>query len=260
MEELKRLLGTLHSFHKCCLHTPPLSHSVLFSATFFSLCHTHTSLEEGNTADGLHIPRPASAMAKKDCPAGKRWDSLVSTCIQESETRPEPGPSAERSLATVVQLRSTAPTAHSVMLLSPALWIFVVLATLGSILALSLWFIIYKQQTRHISTSEEAGLQQEPLQKTEPPAKSQPPPSERNGQAEMLQIAAWTPSPCSHLHLGAQTGNKWEEGFTASSDPAKHAGTEGFRGLPTSSTTRGHRIPLPATELGGTVLVTTKTV
>ncbi|XP_068574870.1 tumor necrosis factor receptor superfamily member 13C-like isoform X2 [Cebidichthys violaceus] len=199
-------------------------------------------------------------MAKKDCPAGRKWDSLVSICFPESETRPEPGPSTERPLATVVQLRSTAPTAHSVMLLSPALWIFVVLATLGSILALALWFIIYKRQTRHSSTSEEAGLQQEPLQKTEPPAKSQPPPSERNGQAEMLQRAAWTVSPCSHLHLGAQTGKKWEEGFTACSDPAKHAGTEGFRGLPTCSTTREHRIPLPATELGGTVLVTTKTV
>ncbi|XP_037648629.1 uncharacterized protein LOC119501921 isoform X2 [Sebastes umbrosus] len=193
-------------------------------------------------------------MGKDDCPAGQKWDPLVGCIPSETYTRPEPEPPTE--------LRSTAPPARAdaVMLLSPALWIFVVLATLGSILALALWFIIYKRQTRHISTSEDAEPQQEPLQKTEPPAKIHPPPPERNGQAEMLQRAAWAPPPCPHLHLGAQTGSNWEEDFTACRDPAKYAGTEGGRGLPTCSTMREHRFPLPATELGGTALVTTKTV
>ncbi|XP_068434437.1 tumor necrosis factor receptor superfamily member 13C-like [Clinocottus analis] len=193
-------------------------------------------------------------MAREDCPAGKKWDSLVGTCVlTTSETRPEPEAPVE--LPPVGQLRPTAPTAqaHSVVLLSPALWIFVVLATLGSILALALWFIIYKRQTRHRSQSEDAGLQQEPLQKTEPPAKSQ------QLLAERLQRASWAPSPCPHLHLEAQAGTNWEEGLTACSDFAKHAGTDGVRGLPTCST-REHRIPLPATEMGGTALVTTKTV
>lgn len=48
---------------------------------------------------------------------------------------------------------SRSPEADSVMLLSPALWIFVVLATVGSIVALVLWFVIYKRQTRNISIS-----------------------------------------------------------------------------------------------------------
>lgn len=47
-----------------------------------------------------------------------------------------------------VQLRSMAhtPRVDPGIPLSPALWIFVVLATLGSILALVLWFIIYRQR------------------------------------------------------------------------------------------------------------------
>ncbi|XP_034395073.1 uncharacterized protein LOC117734868 isoform X2 [Cyclopterus lumpus] len=199
-------------------------------------------------------------MVREDCPAGTKWDSLVVACVvSESETRP--GPEAATEMPPVGRVRSTDPPAqaHSVMLLSPALWIFVMLATLGSILALALWFIIYKRQTRHSTTSEDAGLQQESLQKTEPASKSQQPLSERNGPAERSQRATWAPPPCPHLHLQAQTGTTWEEGFTACSDLAKHAGTEGVRGLPTFGT-REHRIPLPATELGGTVLVTTKTV
>ncbi|XP_044037740.1 uncharacterized protein LOC122869137 [Siniperca chuatsi] len=203
-------------------------------------------------------------MAKKDCPAGSYWDSLVNTCIgsSETETRPEPEPPTEPPVAVVVQLRATAPAAQAdlVMVLSPALWIFVVLATLGSVLALALWFIIYRRQTSHSSTSEDPKPQQEPLQKTEPPSKIYPPPSERNGHAEMVQRATGAPSPCPHLHLGAQTGFKWEEGFTACRDHAKHAGTEGGGGLSACSTMREHRVPLPATELGGTALVTTKTM
>ncbi|XP_033501497.1 uncharacterized protein LOC117268870 [Epinephelus lanceolatus] len=206
----------------------------------------------------------------RDCGPRQKWDSLLSICFPSvRKTRPEPDPPSEPPLADLVQFTaktpppaslSRSPEADSVMLLNPALWIFVVLATVGSIVALVLWFLIYKRQTRNISISEDAERRQEPLQKTEPPAKIHLPPPERNGQAEMLLGAAWALSPCPHLHLGAQTGSKWEEGFTACRDPAKHAGTEGGRGPPACSTMREHRIPLPATELGGTALVTTKTV
>eukprot|EP00064_Thunnus_orientalis_P002788 superscaffoldBa00000213_g2796 len=201
-------------------------------------------------------------MARKDCPAGKKWDNLVNTCvIITAETTPEPKPPTEPTPAVAVQ--PTRPTisaiqANPVMMLSPALWIFVGLATVGSIVALALWFVIYRRQTRISSTSEEPG--QEPLQKTEPPAKIYPLPSEINGQGEILQRAAGNPSPCPHLHLRDQTSLKWEEGFTACRGPAKYAGTEGCGELPTCSSMREHRIPLPATELGGTALVTTKTV
>ncbi|KAM9345652.1 uncharacterized protein ABDE67_012250 [Symphorus nematophorus] len=214
----------------------------------------------------------------RNCPAGSHWDNLIKSCFpRQTNTRPkpEPEPTTEPLLPDVVPLRPTVRTAHAtqvmvrtahtaqvnpLMVLSPALWIFVMLATLGSILALVLWFIIYRRQASLGSTSEDAEQQQEPLQKTEPPAIIHSLPSETNSPAVMLQRAAGAPSPCSHLHLGAQTGTQWEEGFTAYRDPTKHAGTEGARGLPTCSRLSEHRIPLPATELGGTALVTTKTM
>ncbi|XP_038551002.1 uncharacterized protein LOC119884751 [Micropterus salmoides] len=201
-------------------------------------------------------------MTKKDCPAGSYLDHLVGDCIfSKTKTTPEPQPKTEPPLAVVVQLKATAPTqANLVMVLSPALWVFVVLAILGSILALTVWFIIYSRQTSYSSTSQDIELQQDPLQKTEPPSKIYPPPSERNGHAELLQQAAGAPSPCPHLHLGVQTGFKWEEGFTACRDHAKHAVTEAAGGLSACRTMREHRVPLPATELGGTALVTTKTM
>ncbi|XP_042360776.1 uncharacterized protein LOC121956567 [Plectropomus leopardus] len=206
----------------------------------------------------------------KECPPGEKLENLLNLCFpSKTETRPEPEPTAEPSLADVVQLNAKTPPSvslsqsskvDSVMLLGLALWIFVVLATVGSILALALWCIIYKRQNRNSNTAEDAELRQEPRHKAEPSAKIHPPPSERNSQADMLLRAAWAPSPCPHLHLGSQTGSNWEEGSTACRDTAKHAGTEWTQGLPVCSTIREHRIPLPATELGGTALVTTKTV
>ncbi|TDH02608.1 hypothetical protein EPR50_G00154590 [Perca flavescens] len=197
-------------------------------------------------------------MGRGDCPAGSKWDNLVGIChkihtvtIPEPKTEPEPKPPTEPPLRTM----APAAQASSLMLLSPALWVCVGLVFLGSVLALALWLTIYKRQTRHSHTSEDAEQCQRPLQKAEPAAKIHPPPPQTNGQANMLQGGAWAPSPCPHQHLGAQTGSKWEEGFTACSDLAKHVGTEWCGGQ-----MREHRVPLPATELGGTALVTTKTV
>ncbi|XP_030264306.1 uncharacterized protein LOC115575990 [Sparus aurata] len=202
-------------------------------------------------------------MTKKDCPVGSHWDSLVNDCVTGGmESRPEPELPTEPTLPIVVKLRSTERTAqvNPVMVLSPALWIFVVLATLGSILTLALWFVIYRRQNSPSSTSEDAEQQQEPPQKTEPAAIIHSQPSQRNGHAHMSQRGAAAPSPCYHPHLGAQTSSQWEGCLTSNGDPTKHAGTNGGRGLPTCSTVREHRIPLPATELGGTALVTTKTM
>lgn len=77
MEELKRLLGTLHTFHESFRHISPPCLTVL-CFQLFSVCVTNTSLGQGNTEAGLHT---ASAMDKRDCPAGTKWDSLVTTCI-----------------------------------------------------------------------------------------------------------------------------------------------------------------------------------
>lgn len=185
-------------------------------------------------------------MAKKNCPDGSRWDSLIKLCFS---TNIKPKPTTERPLSAAVERTNTTPPPQS-----PALWICVSMVTLGSMLALAVWFIIYRRYTRPRGASVEAGPAQQPLQKTE---KEYPLPVESNGQAEG---AAGASSLCRHLHLGVQTGFKSEEGFTACRDPLKHVGRGGSEGLPTCSAVREHTIPLPATELGGTALVTTKTV
>nr|XP_020513549.1 tumor necrosis factor receptor superfamily member 13C [Labrus bergylta]XP_020513551.1 tumor necrosis factor receptor superfamily member 13C [Labrus bergylta] len=171
-------------------------------------------------------------MAKKDCPVGEKWDLLVKHCIS-SRTINRPKPTewpTEPPLPPVVQVKSTspAPQLSSMMFLSPALWICVGLGTVVTILIVTLFFI-YRKHTRTSRTPDDSEKQREPVV-----LPSQP--------------------PCSaHLHPGAQTGWEWEEDFTTCRCPPMHAGTRVERGLE-------HRVPLPATELGGTVLVTTKTV
>lgn len=108
--------------------------------------------------------------------------------------------------------------------------------------------------------TEDGKPELKPLQNAAPPVKLQPLPSEKNDEAEIFQSVAEAPPPCFHVHPGSQTGSKWEDDFTASRDLMMRAGAEAGGGSPACSTMAEHRIPLPATELGGTALVTTKTM
>ncbi|KAM4530763.1 uncharacterized protein PAE49_023148 [Odontesthes bonariensis] len=202
-------------------------------------------------------------MAKKTCLEGKSWDILLRMCVN---TRTEPSRKVYSTTKPVLMIESrltaktTTATADSMSVLSPALWICVILATLGSVLAVTLWFVIFRRQTRDSGSPDEAVPDQELLQKTEPPAKFHSPPSDKNGQAEMFQRAAEASSPRHQLPLGAQKDSEWEGGFTGCMGPARYGCKEGSGELPACSTMADHRVPLPATELGGTALVTTKTV
>ncbi|XP_030591672.1 uncharacterized protein LOC115784546 [Archocentrus centrarchus] len=202
-------------------------------------------------------------MDKKSCPEGKKWDHLVHTCVSsKSLMGPNTDPPKGLPLTAVNQLEAINTTAkpNSLVVLSPTLWIFVVLVVVGSILALTVWFIIWKRQTRRSSTCENGILGVKLLQNAAPPAKLHPLPPEKNGQAEIFQSVAEAPSLCFHVTPGSQTGSKWEDDFTATRDLPMSAGAEAGGGSPACSTMAEHRIPLPATELGGTALVTTKTM
>lgn len=94
---------------------------------------------------------------------------------------------------------------------------------------------------------EEEG-QQEPLQK-----------AKGMSRADALPGAAEAGPPCPHLQPDPQTGLQWQEG-SMKRELARATWMEGGGGLPPCSKMQEHRIPLPATELGGTALVTTKTV
>lgn len=229
--------------------------------------HTKTACSAGQVLDkhsNKCIAIRKGTMAKKVCPTGQMWDELINSCFpRKTEIRAEPDRPIEPPLqphVNQVRVMAPVPQANPMMVLSPALWIFVVLATVGSILALTLWFIIYRRETRHSNTSEEAEPGLEPLQKTEPLEVINPLPSERNGPAQVFQREAEASLSCLHLHLGTQTDSKWADGFIACRDIARHAGKEGGEAPSAYSMMREHKIPLPATELGGTALVTTKTV
>ncbi|XP_077361247.1 uncharacterized protein LOC144006307 [Festucalex cinctus] len=196
-------------------------------------------------------------MSKKNCPPGRNWDNLVNACVPSvAETRP--GPLTE--LTPVFHQRTTpASRVDPAVAGSPVLWTVVVLTTLGSLVALALWFVIYRRQSRLSRTSEEIESGPEPLQKIDPPT-----------DGHLSTCTSSAPSACVHLyHTGPHNTSKWEEGLANCRAPPKCQKTTG-RGetdraevvgvLPVCNAMREHRLPLPATELGGTALVTTKTV
>ncbi|XP_061158909.1 uncharacterized protein LOC133170194 [Syngnathus typhle] len=195
---------------------------------------------------------PIAAMTK-NCPLGKKWDNVVNDCISLKvlETGPEP---PTEVMPVFVQSTSAPPIS-----LIPILWIVLVLITLGSIMALALWFIIYRRQRRPSRTSEEVESEPEHPQKIEPPVESHLSPS-----------ASPAFSACAHLyHQGPHNTSKWDDDFVNCRGTSKCQ--KGTRGEETDhaeeigvlllcNAMREHRLPLPATELGGTALVTTKTM
>uniref|UniRef100_A0A1A8LK44 Uncharacterized protein n=1 Tax=Nothobranchius pienaari TaxID=704102 RepID=A0A1A8LK44_9TELE len=121
-------------------------------------------------------------------------------------------------------------------------------------MALILWSVLFRRQSRVNNNSEDPAPEQDLLQKTKP---FNPQCSEK-GQA--CRGPAGASSACHQLHPGAQTAPQWEDGVTVCGGPERHSGKEEGGGLHVCSNMADHRVPLPATELGGTALVTTKTL
>ncbi|RVE69187.1 hypothetical protein OJAV_G00075330 [Oryzias javanicus] len=126
--------------------------------------------------------------------------------------------------------------------LSPTLWICVVPVIIGSFVILALWCVILRRKSRKKSNSENEVTELELLQKTK--ANFHPPVSNRKGQTEMFHGSTLT---LAQFHAESQTASKREEDPVVCRGPERRAMSD-------------HRVPLPATELGGTALVTTKTV
>lgn len=84
---------------------------------------------------------------------------------------------------------------------------------------------------------------------------------EEESREELLQKAELPAAlpPCLHLQPDPLTCRQWQEGGQQR-EPAMHTCRENGGRLPLCGKVPEHRIPLPATELGDTALVTTKTV
>ncbi|XP_077475544.1 uncharacterized protein LOC144088765 [Stigmatopora argus] len=180
-------------------------------------------------------------MTKKNCPPGRKWDNVVTACIQDMmaiqrEPKTEPTP--------VFHQKTTSPAAWSDPIsLSPILWIAVVLTILGSIMALALWIIFFRWDSRFNRSSVPTEPEPDPAEKIDP----------------LIEGHEFNPS----VSASTSFDQRGPLNISKSQKATGHGETDSAQplgGFPVCNSTREHKIPLPATELGGTALVTTKTL
>ncbi|XP_056309029.1 tumor necrosis factor receptor superfamily member 13C-like [Danio aesculapii] len=163
-----------------------------------------------------------SAMEKKPCPAGSSWDPLLRRCFSQNAL----GPTVAPPPLPKPVLSSRAP-GISWLVFSPSVWICVGLLLSGSVLVLLLWFIIYR---RHHRTSQNTG-EKDATPHTQTAV-------EQEEEVPWQHLGNLTQEmPISEQHCGRTlcTGRDLYNGWVE------------------------HGLPLPATELGDSALVTTKT-
>ncbi|KAL7883332.1 hypothetical protein SRHO_G00009900 [Serrasalmus rhombeus] len=157
------------------------------------------------------------------CDPGQRWDALVKDCIHK-ETQPV------TVVNTLTVLKTKAP-ALPWTAFSPSLWICVGVILSISVLALLLWFIIYRRYTHDTGK-----------RRSKPAA-----PHKLNGNTvgpALPEQREDLPLSCPHLNGKAEEVSVCEMGWRRGICEAKME----------------HGVPVPATELGDSALVTTKTV
>ncbi|CAL8270961.1 unnamed protein product [Lota lota] len=207
-------------------------------------------------------------MSRKDCPAGKKWDKFLVTCVWPRTQRdhrritpppPPPPPPTAAKPTYVTSREGTGPWPTHVPGMwtdppsGPYLWAAVAVVAAGSILALVLWFLIYRGHRNRRNWIPPPVLQH--TDKLEPLAGVHTPLGLGFYPAESVQKDPETSCP----HFDGGTGST---DFRHGNDITSCVGGQNpwvtWVG-DTGATGRKHRIPLPATELGDTTLVTAKT-
>ncbi|KAJ8254353.1 hypothetical protein COCON_G00209650 [Conger conger] len=164
------------------------------------------------------------------CPPGSKYDELVKHCIDNTDGKPQ----QSTELPPV-------PSLHSPVV-SPSVWIPVVVVVNGSILALFLWFIICRRQLRHAHTAADAEAEISPGVQ----------------QAGRTEDREGPLDSCPHLNGGPkgllkQEVPDWRDAFECDAGGGDGGSVHMCNGR------KEHGIPLPATELGDAALVTAKT-
>ncbi|KAJ8387577.1 hypothetical protein AAFF_G00152730 [Aldrovandia affinis] len=167
------------------------------------------------------------------CHPGKKFDNLVKDCVL---SKPEQATESSPILRPSTSLHAP--------VVSPSVWIPVVVVVNGSILALFLWFI-YKRQTRHNHAAVDAEAEISPE-------------VQLDGRTDPVAVKGeGPPTSCPHVNGGPQGLIKqevptWRKDYECD--------TGGGDSVHMCNHRMDHGIPLPATELGDAALVTTKTV
>ncbi|XP_035381563.1 tumor necrosis factor receptor superfamily member 13C-like [Electrophorus electricus] len=166
-------------------------------------------------------------MEKQSCSPGLTWDPLVKDCTTlDTLEKPQLPVNADFQEA-----RSPRSPAGSWSQLNPTMWVCVGVVMCNTLLALLLWFFIYRRlghNTGKRNPDSPAGCDQ-------------------NGtllRPPLLRVKGDPPASCPHTNGRIQEVSICEMG----------------QGWDTCTGRVEHGIPLPATELGDSALVTTKTV
>ncbi|XP_062335997.1 uncharacterized protein LOC134035148 [Osmerus eperlanus] len=209
-------------------------------------------------------------MSREACPRGKKWDRLLVTCVPSptpqddlwmTTGRPLPRPQPATG-SPVVRWATDASATMGDPAFSLAVWVSVGVVVNCSVLALCLWFIIYRLRATHTNSADdpEAGL--EVPDKTHP-SMDRP---RYHGSVVVLQRERGSPQSWPQMNGGGDhTAFSQEEGLPCCRDSPGCGGGQGEwgqgeGGLVMCRSVREHVIPLPAIELGDAALVTTKTV
>ncbi|XP_069053050.1 uncharacterized protein [Lepisosteus oculatus] len=210
------------------------------------------------------------------CPPGMSWDTLVKACVSEEKT-PDTGPvkgegcaaglfwdslvrqcmKAQKNLTTeaapVLEASAETPPGAGAPVVSPLAWGCVLGVMCSSLLALLLWFIIYRKYRRQHARTP-ADPEAEPPSELQRVGAGGAPPGEEDDQP---------PTSCPHLNGNGVAAGVQAPRTLADSSPAgeeEEEEEEGRLKVYICNGRKEHGFPLPATELGGAALVTTKTV
>ncbi|XP_066563362.1 tumor necrosis factor receptor superfamily member 13C [Amia ocellicauda] len=203
------------------------------------------------------------------CKQGYKWDDLVNDCIQEAKTNGPgrrldclPGEVWENLLNECISKTDAHTTVRGPVLsasggvlpgggaaggakaweLGPAVWGGAVAVMVGSVLVLCLWCLIYRrhQRQRLRCLSGQTGLRETPTAEEDDTSES-----------------------CRHVYRASPGTNLQEpcvSGSLAWAEEIEHGAGEELSSVHLCNGRQDHSFPLPATELGGATLVTTKTV
>uniref|UniRef100_A0A8C9RQX9 Uncharacterized protein n=1 Tax=Scleropages formosus TaxID=113540 RepID=A0A8C9RQX9_SCLFO len=176
----------------------------------------------------------------KSCDRGQRWDKLVNKCVPGSEDQPP----QVTDVPTSLKGSTKAPCTQSSMV-NTSVWISVVAVMSISIIALLLWFAIYRRERRPIQHTVKDDKPEQPVDR----------------EAACVPAVAVVvdeeeeEAPTSFLRQnGGPLGVQEQEPPTWGRVVVCQASAHMCNGR------KKHGVPLPATELGDAALVTTKTV
>ncbi|XP_063067722.1 alpha-2C adrenergic receptor-like [Engraulis encrasicolus] len=221
-------------------------------------------------------------MAQKRCPAGSKWDSLTLNCVHPRKLLP---PKPFSGIPPVLQPATVAPTEAIPAAITVSVWVCVAVAMSGFILVILLLFVWRRlpshspktddKEAQGTDASHPAALAATPPVPEGLPSPAGLPANGHHHPHHLYHHHYHRPSPThsssSYQHRATEVGRSSREEDTCNVGLSGYCSNTTSSPSSSSTSSSSHHvcngnsrieggIPLPATELGGAALVTTKTV